>query len=115
MCVCIVDKLRASRQLIQADLDVEKELQAKLIEALQCSRPTDFLIMQLEDKLLTQQAASSLLDVSYRRGLDIMNGKLKAMVYDKINLLYSTSLPHSAMEPLICQFRCSISECTCNK
>ena len=72
--VYIVDKLRASHQLIQADLDVEKELQAKLIEAVQSSRPTRFLIMQLEDKLLTQQAASSLLSVSHQRGSEILNG-----------------------------------------
>ena len=64
--------------MVQADLDVEKELQAKLIQAVQCSRPTRFLIMQLEDKLLTQQAASPLLDVSQQRGLDILNGKLQA-------------------------------------
>ena len=81
MCVFIVDKLRASYQLIQADLDVEKELQAKLIEAVQCSRPTDFLIMQLEDKLLTQQAASSLLSVSHQRRLNVINGKLKPIWY----------------------------------
>ena len=79
--VYIVDKLRASHQLIQADLDVEKELQAKLIEAVQSSRPTRFLIMQLEDKLLTQQAASSLLSVSHQRGLNVINGKLKAIWY----------------------------------
>ena len=76
MCVCIVEKLRASHQLVQADLDVEKELQAKLIQAMQSSRPTDFLIMQL-DKLLTQQAASSSLSVSQQRRLDILNGMLK--------------------------------------
>ena len=73
MYACIVDKLRASHQ---ADLDVEKGLQAKLIEAVQSSRPTHFLITQLEDKLLTQQAASSLLSVSHQRGLDILNGLL---------------------------------------
>ena len=76
--ICIVDKLRASHQLIEADLEVEKELQTKLIEAVQCSRPTDFLITQLEDKLLTQQAASSLLSVPHQRGLNVIKGKLKA-------------------------------------
>ena len=53
----IVLNLRASNQ---ADLNVEKELLAKLIQVVQSSRPTHFLIMQLEDKLLTQQAASPL-------------------------------------------------------
>ena len=74
--ICIVDKLTASHQQIQADLNVEKELQAKLIEAVQCSRPTDFLITQLEDKLLTQQAASFSLSVSQQRGSEILNGML---------------------------------------
>ena len=83
MCVCIVDKLRAIHQLVQADLDVEKELQANLIQAIQSLRPTDFLIMQLEDKLLTQQAASSSLSVSQQRGLDVLNGMLKATVCKK--------------------------------
>ena len=78
MCVFIVYKLKASHQLIQADLDVEKELQAKLIEAVQCSRPTDFLILQLKDKLLQQQTASSLLSVPHQRGLNVIKGKLKA-------------------------------------
>ena len=81
MCLFIVNNLRASHQLIEADLDVEKELQAKLIQAVQCSRPTNSLIMQLEDKLLTQQAASSLLKIPHQRRLEIYNGNLKALVY----------------------------------
>ena len=77
MYACIVDKLRASHQLIQVDLDVEKELLAKLIKAVQSSRPTHFLIMQLENKLRTQQAASSLPSVPHQRGLNVINGKFE--------------------------------------
>ena len=72
-CILIlVSKLQASYQQLQADLNEEKELQAKLIQAIQFSRPNDFLIAQLKDKLLAQETESS----SHQKRLEILNGSL---------------------------------------
>ena len=49
-----------------------------LIQAMQSLRPKEWVIAELEDKLLVHQATrTALLNDSYQRRSDVINGKLK--------------------------------------
>ena len=71
----LVDKLN---QQLQADLYEERELQTNLIQAIELLKPNDWMIAQLKDKLLAQQAGSSLFIAPHQRRLqEILSGKLQ--------------------------------------
>ena len=55
------EELKASYQQLQAQLDDEKEVQATLIQVMQSLRPKEWVIVELEDKLLVQQATGTAL------------------------------------------------------
>ena len=55
------EELKSSYQQLQAQLDDEKEVQATLIQVMQSLRPKEWVIVELEDKLLVQQATGTAL------------------------------------------------------
>ena len=76
-CCNLDEELKASYQQLQAQLDDEKEVQSTLIQVMQSLRPKEWVIAELEDKLLVQQATgTALLNDSHQRRSDLINGKL---------------------------------------
>ena len=72
------EELKASYQQLQAELNDEKRVQKTLIQTMQSLKPKEWVIAELEDKLLLQQATgTALLSGSYQRRSDLINGKLK--------------------------------------
>ena len=97
--IYIVDKLKARYQQLQADLNEERELQVNLIQAIEMLRPNDWMIAQLKDKLLAQQAGSSLLTAPHQRRLqEILNGKRHV----RIQLSCTTMCCINSYQAMVC-------------
>ena len=61
-----------------------------LIQAMQSLRPKEWVIAELEDKLLVQQVTgTALLNDSHQRRSDVINGKLKCRLAIRLTFIYT--------------------------
>ena len=97
-CCNLDEELRASYQQLQAEIDDEKEVQSTLIQVMESLRPKEWVIAELEDKLLVQQATgTALLNASHQRRSDLINGKLKCR-FDNLAHIYCVFVYFSAIK-----------------